>query len=161
MDIVFYFFLTLLFLTVIFYFMLDIQVSRLNHKIEKLKTEIEKFGTPEQKELERKVFGYEAKIKEVKKLVESHKIPSNFFKFIEENTLPIVYFSNMALDTTKGELSLSLQTENFKSLSLQLSVFEKNPNVKEISVFNTTINNEGKVEADLKLSLSPELFLWK
>jgi len=160
-DILFYFFAALLILTIIFYFVLDIQISAQNHEIEKFSADIEKFGTPEQREIEKKVFNYQKKIKEVSGLAKEHKISSNFFKLIEENTFSEVYFPTVSLDVKGFKAELIGRTEDFENLSKQLILFEKNENIKNIKAFNSILDNDAKAIFNLTLLLSPELFLWK
>lgn len=160
-DILLYFLIALLTLTIIFYFVLDIEISAQKHKIEKFSQEIEKFGTPEQKEMEKKVFDYQKKIKEVSKLMKSHKIPSNFFALIEKITLPEVYFSTVTLSIKDSKVKLKGETENFEDLARELALLEKEENIKKAESFQTSLSKEGKVIFDLDLRFSPELFLWK
>jgi len=160
-DILFYFFIAFFFLTIIFYFVLDIGVSAQRHKIEKLSQDIEKFGTEEQKEIEKQIFDYQKKIAEVSELVKLHKIPSNFFELIEKTTLPEVYFPTVTLSTENFEINLRGQTENLENLAKQLAVLRENENIKDIKRFETKLGEEAKVTFNLTLLLSPELFLWK
>jgi len=161
MDIVFYFFIAFLFLTIIFYFVLDIEISAQRHKIEKLSQDIEKFGTEEQKEIEKKVFDYQKKIADVSKLLGSHKVPSNFFELIKQITLPEVYFSTVTLSTENSETQLRGQTGNLENLAKQLAVLRENENIQSIERFSVKLDEEAKVIFDLTLLLFPELFLWK
>lgn len=160
-DILFYFFIAFLVVTIIFYFVLDIEISAQRHKIEKFSQDIEKFGTPEQKEIERQIFNYQKKIADVSKFVKSHKIPSNFFGLIEQITLPKVYFPTVSLSTENFQTQLTGQTEDFENLSKQLAALEENENIKNIEAFSTKLAKEAKVTFNLTLLLSPELFLWK
>ncbi len=160
-DILFYFFIAFLVVTIIFYFVLDIGISAQKHKMEKFSQDIEKFGTKEQKEIEKEIFNYQKKIADVSKLVKLHKIPSNFFGLIEQITLPEVYFPTVSISIENSETKLTGRTENFENLSKQLAVLEENENIKNIETFQTKLGEEAKVTFNLNLLLSPELFLWK
>jgi len=160
-DILLYFFIAFLVVTIIFYFVLDIEISAQRDKIESLSQNIEKFGTPEQKEIEKQIFDYQKKINDVSKLVKSHKISSNFFGLIEQVTLPGVYFPAVSISTQDSKASFTGQTENFEDLSKQLAILEKNGDIKNIEGFQANLGEEAKVIFNFSLLLSPELFLWK
>lgn len=160
-DIIFYFSIAFLVGVIIFYFVLDIEISAQKNKMEKLSQNIEKFGTEEQKKMEREVFDYQKKINEVSKLVKLNKVPSSFFGLVEQIILPGIYFPNVSVSTENSKTQLVGQAENFENLSKQLAVLEENENVEKIEQFYAKLSEEAKITFNLTLLLSPELFLWK
>jgi len=67
-------------------------------------------------------------------LLDRHVYWTQFFKFLEERTLPEVYFTEGFSGDPKGEYSLSAQTDNFASISEQVAVLQDHEMVKDASV---------------------------
>ena len=97
LGILFYFSLLLFLAFLISYFALNVYQKRLEQEITNIKKDLEK--TPDEKALEEEIFGseknvgYQQKIKDFGVLFNDHKLPVNFFNFLEENTHPKVWFS--------------------------------------------------------------------
>ena len=110
LDTILYFVLTILIATIIVYFIFDIKISFQEKKLQDLEADIATTGIPQQKELEKKVFEYQKKINDFVILLNSHKTPSNLFSFIEQFTLPNVWFADFNLDTNTPTLKLVGET---------------------------------------------------
>ncbi len=74
------------------------------------------------------VFSFQRKIKLVKVLISQHIYWTNFFAFLEKNTLPNVHYSsfNGSID---GRYKLKAQTDSFTSIANQLLILKQNPYV--------------------------------
>jgi hypothetical protein len=90
-----------------------------------------------------------------------HVYWSNFFNYLEKNTLADVYYSGFGGDTT-GIYILKSFVQDFRALAVQLRAFISDPNTVSALVANEKINNTpGKtvgVLFDLNLIVSKALF---
>lgn len=96
-------------------------------------------------------------------LLRRHIYWSNFFDFLEDNTLSNVYFSAFTGDID-GNYRLSASTNNFDAINAQTKKFLGNPYVRGATVDSGTIQGEkGKVNVSFELifSLDPAVFLNK
>src|SRR3989344_4906122 len=79
--------------------------------------------------------------------------------FIEQKTLPNVWFSNFNLSQSSSELRLSGEAEDMATLSQQFKVFEdSNDHIKNISVFNSQISSTGRVSFLMNITVLPKIF---
>ncbi len=88
---------------------------------------------------------------------------SNFFDFLEDNTLSNVFFSSFSGDIN-GNYHLSATTNNFDVINAQTKKFLNNPYVRGAAVESGNIAGEnGKVivSFDITLGLDPKIFLKK
>jgi len=96
-------------------------------------------------------------------LLTRHIYWSNFFDFLENNTLSYVYFSSFSGDVS-GRYRLSATTNNFDAINAQTKKFLENPYIKTATVDSGSITGEkGKttVSFELVFALNPEIFLKK
>lgn len=107
----------------------------------------------------------QTQLQAVQTLLEQHLYWSNLFKFLEENTIPDVYYQNFNADA-EGKATLGARAANFSSVAKQLAAFQENPLVREVKVshITSTVDRLGKiteVSFGLTLQLFPEVFLKK
>ena len=157
-NIFFYLFFGFLLLTFSAYFILDNYLKKAETTLKNLEETLAKEKTAEEIALEKEIFGYQRKIEEFSKLIKGHLFPSKFFKFIEENSHPQVWFFKLDLSPGEGKAKLSGGAENFLVLDQQLQIFKTNPLVKNFDLVKVNINKEGKVGFDLDLDLKSSLF---
>ncbi|MDP3991241.1 MAG: hypothetical protein Q8P63_03030 [Candidatus Nealsonbacteria bacterium] len=117
-----------------------------------------KFGTPEEKNLEEQVLSDKVKLNDFAGLLESHNKNSKFFAFLEENSHPKVWFTDLKLDSSKAEAVLAGEAPNFKIFGQQMLIFENNELVESTAISKLTINDEGKAEFAVSLMLNPGIF---
>lgn len=65
------------------------------------------------------------KIKAIQGLVERHTRWTKFFKKVEQNTLPTVFYGPIFTGDIKGELTFSATTDSFDSVAEQYLVFQQ------------------------------------
>ncbi|MDI6602653.1 MAG: hypothetical protein QME57_00845 [Patescibacteria group bacterium] len=160
-NILFYFSLGLFLMVVLSYFILNIYLNRAETTLKKLEEALAKEKTAEEIALGKEIFGYQKKIENFSKLINRHLFGSKFFEFIEKNTHPQIWFSNLDLNPAKGEANLAGEAENFIVLYQQLQIFRTNPSVKNLDLGKIVIGKEGKINFDLNLGLDPSLFKFK
>jgi len=162
LGIVFYFSLLLLLVFLISYFALNVYQKRLESELTNIKKDLEK--TPDEKALEEEIFGseknvgYQQKIKDFSVLLNAHKLPVNFFNFLEENTHPKVWFSKFNLDLEKNLLDTSGYADNFEVLGQQALIFKRQDFIKNINLSGASLAKDGKVNFDLQLTIDPKIF---
>ena len=140
--------------------------------IEESKSSVVREYTEEIREIRLKVLGAEkeiakinnfgSKIELAKEVLDSHIYWSNFFTFLEENTLSNVYYSGFA-GNTGGVYNLSARTNSFDTLYAQILHLKNNPDIFEIKTENgnrvvDTETEDSYVEFNLNLKINPRIF---
>ncbi len=160
-DVIFYSVFALLIATVLCYGFFAFRVYFQNQQINELDKKILAYNTVQQKAYEKEVLDYKKKIDDYAIIINSHKISSNVFNFIEKKTLPNVWFSNLNVSEVANEIDLSGESENMKALSSQVQIFEESKDyIKNITVLDSHIAEHGKINFNLRLSLDPKIFAY-
>lgn len=71
-------------------------------------------------------------------ILDRHLDYSEFFSFIEANTLPSVYYKNVNVDSRTGAVTTAAVTTDFDQLRAQVAVLEDNPLVSGVTVNSAT-----------------------
>jgi len=143
------------------YGVLTFKVYFYETKIKEIDGKIAVYSTPQEKAHEKQVFDYKKKIDDFAAIINSHKITTNVFSFIEDYTLPRVWFSSFNMSETTNEVRVAGETENMETLSRQFKALETaNEYVKHISVLSSQVDNAGKVSFILNLFLQPSIFAY-
>lgn len=121
------------------------------------------------------VLDFRLRLMLVSELLNSHIYWSNFFSFLEKNTLPNVFYQDFSGDT-HGEYILKARTDNFDSMAKQLKVLRRAADVLEVDseggdmIKNEPIVDESGTSSEvtttpatqlnfsIKLKIKPELF---
>jgi hypothetical protein len=149
-------------IVVVCYVILEFKVYFYTNKINQLNDKIAAYSTPEEKAYEKEVFGYKKKIDDFTTLLASHRISSNIFSFIENNTLPNVWFSSFTMTSASNEIRLSGEAETMEALSRQFKIFETSKDyIKGISVLNSQVSSAGRINFILNVTLDPKIFTYK
>lgn len=85
--------------------------------------------------LAKDALSYQAKTKEVGALLDNHVYWSNFFSWLEKNTLSTITFDGFSGDLT-GEYSLSGTAGSFAEVSWQAKKMLEAPFVKSVDILN-------------------------
>lgn len=100
------------------------------------------------------------KISAVEYLIDNHVYWTNFFDYIEKNTLSSVYYNGFSGDTgAKFVLSATADKDYFNS-SEQIKIFNEDPNVLELSSQNFSLDNKASstdVSFDIDMTMDPEI----
>jgi hypothetical protein len=159
MDVIFYLVLALFIAAIFCYGVFAVKISLQHQQINAVEKSMEAYGTPQQRVAEMEVITYKKKIDDFATLLAAHRITSNVFSFIEENTVPNVWFTNFSMLETQNEVDISGQTDTLATLSHQVSVFEKNQSyVRDISIFTFQNLSQGKIAFTLKIFFNPNIF---
>lgn len=144
------------------YFAFNIYQKKMTNELSQIQKGLEK--SPTEQALEEEIFGsetkigYQQKIKDFNALLNAHKLPVNFFNFLEENTHPKVWFSRFNLDLEKNLLDFSGYADNFEVLGQQTLIFKNQNFIKDINLPKVSLGKDGKVRFDLQLTIDPKIF---
>lgn len=133
----------------------------LTEKFNELNKEIEKIG----EDLD-EVLAFKKNLTLVNSLLDQHIYWTNFFKFLEENTLADVYYLDFSGDI-KGKFNLLANTKNFSTIEAQIKKMLDNKNVIRVDVNQARITPKslrskketGDIGFELKLSVNPDIFI--
>ena len=114
--------------------------------------------TTEMANLESTIQSYKREIDEFIPYLNNHILITKFFAFLEKNTHPRIYFSQMNLKSSSANVSLSGKADSFLSLGQQLMIFNGSPVVKSVSLSNISLSEGGSIIFSLSLSLDSALF---
>ncbi|HLD70745.1 MAG TPA: hypothetical protein VI937_02595 [Negativicutes bacterium] len=141
------------------YGMFWLKAHLLNQALAEVDSQALRYGTQAEKDAEKNVLTTQKQINDFAVVLNSQKITSNVFTFIEQKTLPNVWFSNFNLSQSSSELRLSGEAEDMATLSQQFKVFEdSNDHIKNISVFNSQISSTGRVSFLMNITVLPKIF---
>ncbi len=137
--------------------------KKINDTIENTQkfTMLNKQIAEEEKGIE-EILIFQKKLELIKDLLNQHIYWTNFFAFLEQNTLFDVTFSGFSGDLS-GEYTLAATGKDFKTLADQLRAFKANKLVEKAeSESGTLVQNKSGGESTINFSLSfkvkPELF---
>lgn len=109
-------------------------------------------------EKEAEIIPLRNKISNYGLLINIHKSPFDIFKILENNSLPMVWFSGFEFNAEEGQAFLSGYTDSFETLEQQVSVLKKEPLLTGITLSNVSMAEEGGINFSLQLSFKEEVF---
>lgn len=136
----------------------------------------------EEKALSEEIAALEAQISQAKKQIAEaddfqkkldltadylsrHIYWSEFFKFLEKNTLASTFYASAFSGDSKSNFKFSVITKSYQDVDDQLRVFKASELVLDAKVSSAALvddkeisGSEGKIKYDLELSLSPDVF---
>lgn len=71
-------------------------------------------------------------------VITQHVTYDQFFSFLEQNTLPSVYYKSINVDSRTGKITASAVTADFEQLRAQEAVFLDNPLVEDVIITSAT-----------------------
>jgi hypothetical protein len=115
-----------------------------------------------EKDLE-EIVAFNRKLDVVSFILSNHVYWTNFFNFLENNTLKDVYFDNFSGDLT-GKYTIAATARNLEAVSSQLEVMKAHALVRNIEYSSgqtipATEDQPAKTKFNLELSVDPKLFL--
>jgi len=158
MDVIFYFVISLLVATIFCYIIFYAKNSFLKEDIKTQEQFLKTVGTDQQKEHEKEVVLYQEKIADFSNLLEKHKFASNVFAFVEDQTMPSVWFKQFSLDEKSNGVQLSGEAEDMDAFSRQVVIFENNKYVKDMGTLNSSIVGSARAGFNISLVLNQDIF---
>lgn len=109
------------------------------------------------------ILKFQKKLKLASGLLEQHIYWTNFFTFLEENTLADIYYFDFSGDTG-GEYQLSAAAKSFSGITRQLKIFKNNNNVEDVKTSGGQAGEaqaggqNGSISFQMDLKVKPEIF---
>jgi hypothetical protein len=105
---------------------------------------------------------FQTKLNRANYILDNHLYWSNFFNYLEKNTLENVQYKSFEGDIL-GNFTIPAVSNNFPSLGQQIYQLQSDPNTLEASISNgekleSTEENLEQVEFEIDLKVSPKLF---
>lgn len=156
--IIFYSLVTVLVGMLGFYAFLYFDFKEAKNQHEELEAQLGEVEQEETIKLESKVISYKQRIEEIAPLVQEHVVNSKAFEFLEGQTHPEVFFTDVYVKPREAMIDLRGVTNSFPSLGQQLTILKRNPEVREVGLSNVGITDTGEVNFFLNLTLNKNLF---
>lgn len=107
--------------------------SDLQQEVAKLDNQIASYNTERQSATELQI-----QLQGLSTIISQHVTYDQLFSFLEENTLPSVYYQTMNIDSRQGKITTSAVTANFEQLRAQEAVFQEHPLVTDVTITSAT-----------------------
>lgn len=127
-------------------------------QLQEIKVQIAEKETAEKKNQEAQILLVQRRISDFLFLLDFRRENSEFFTFLERVTHPQVAFSKIDLKIQDGKVLLSGIAENPIVLGQQILLFQKENQMKNISLEKLSISKDGKINFDLDISFLSEKF---
>ena len=160
-DAIFYLSASFLIAAVFCYVIFSVRTSMLKSEIESQTKLMETVGTTQQKEYEKEILGYQKKINSFKSFLKNLKFASSAFAFMEDQTMPYIWFKNFSFNAQSNTITPSGEAEDMEIVSRQINKFEKNEYVKSIGQLNFSIGQGAKTQFNVSLAMDPKWFSYK
>ncbi|MEK7599224.1 MAG: hypothetical protein AAB474_02105 [Patescibacteria group bacterium] len=98
-------------------------------------------------------------INSIKNLTQKHVALSRLFKFLEENTIASVRFSNFSYNG--GKVGLTGTARSYVALAEQSLIFEKSRLIKDVSFSNFVLSSGGLVNFNTIFTVQPDLIFYQ
>lgn len=90
-------------------------------------------------------------------LLAAHRFPSRLFKFLEDNTLVSVRFTDFRFDAKEAKLVMTGEARSYTALAEAASVFEKNPLVRRLTLANLALKENGNINFGMGIIFDPAI----
>ncbi len=131
--------------------------SYLQGQIDFYNGELAKLSSQVSVEDQERFVNFYSQLFNLQKILADHPFSSNLFRFLEKDTIPPVYFSEVAFKKADGSFTLRGISNNFENLSSQLAIFAKAPEVAKPLLNNVSLQKDG-VSFSLSLTMQPDFF---
>ena len=158
MDVLFYFAISLLIATVFCYVVFLIKNNIQRQEIEKTIVALESVGTSQQKEFEETVLSYQKKISDFKKIFANHEFASHVFTFMQDQTMPNVWFRRFGLERKNNRVQLFGEADDMEAFSRQVAYFENNEYINDVGTLNSTVGELARTQFNLQLDIDSKIF---
>jgi hypothetical protein len=158
LDVIFYVAISLLIATVFCFVIFWGKNHYQRQDIEKVTKNLQSVGTFQQKENETEVQIYQKKVQDFTLLFKDHEFASNVFAFLQDQTMPSIWYNQFSLDEKNHGALLTGEAESMDAFSRQVGVFENNKYVKSITALNSSIANSARIQFTMSLNLDGSIF---
>lgn len=160
-DVAFYIALAVAVCIAVFYGVLAFKVYFYNTKIAEIRDKTAMYSSSEEKANEEIAFNYKKKIDDFATLISNHRISSQVFSFMEDNTLAGVSFLGINMASNSNDIRLSGSAKDMETISRQFRIFETSKEyISNVSVLNTVISPLGTISFTMNFSFDPKIFTY-
>ena len=145
----------ILILAGIFYGSLKFYKASLKKRNQELQERIQENKKRKAELQKEEVFNFQGKIDILEELLKKHLYWTTFFRFLEESTMPKVYFTNFSADVSDNQVNLEGITPSLSALAQQIVVFKTQELVEEVKLLNLNFVEEG-IKFSISLKISPQ-----
>jgi hypothetical protein len=126
---------------------LEGQLSALDEKSEQLSAEVTE-------EEQSDFLSFYSQINNLESVLSSRDFGHNIFKFLENNTIPAVYYESVSYFNSNQSISLKGFASDMKRLVEQVSIFSKSEKVKEAIMNDVSIQNNNDVGFEISIKFN-------
>lgn len=108
----------------------------------------------------KKIKKFEKKMAQAEQILDSHVYWTNFFHFLERNTLSQVHYQKFG-GGVDGEYSLSAEADEYGAIEKQVEKFANNKYVEKVNVNSASVSlgqEKEVISFNLELVVSPDVF---
>lgn len=109
----------------------------------------------------KKVIKTDRKLDLLNQLLNSHIYFSQFFKFLEDNTLSKIYFNKFSASLAGQTVSLSGKAASYSELAKQIKTFSEQKEINKVDVSDITLLPDGRVSFSMNFNFDKSLLLRK
>jgi hypothetical protein len=131
-------------------------IGDMKSQSEKIALSINK--TPEERALENRLISAEGKISSFSGLLANHKNVVKVFDLLEKSTHPKTWFSSFSFSKDKNTVNLTGEADSFIVLGQQMSILEKEPFFKNITLSGVSMSEEKQASFSLEIVLDPQIY---
>lgn len=114
---------------------------------------------PDAKAAEKKILDTQKKLADYRLVLANHRVVSHIFSFIEERTMPAVWFSNFDMSQQTHEVKLTGEAQDMATVSRQVKLFEESRHyVTSATIINTVTQPSRKVMFTMSIVFHPVVF---
>jgi len=131
---------------------LDGQMEALNEEIDGLSTQVSK---GEQEEF----LAFYSQLSNLRGILEKRDFSQNILGFLEEKTLPLVYYNEAVYSEEDGNVSLVGASQSIKTLVGQMAIFKDSPEVNSVELGSVSLSilDQG-VDFEVSVIFNPGFF---
>ena len=152
--IVFFLFLS----SVVSYFVLQQLVSLREGELATQKELLNAELTQREQDFQKRVIRLKRQIENFARVTEARKNSRVFFSFLEQRTIPEVFFDELNLNPQTHEAILSGQSTDFYALEQQVLVFKADPNITNVQLSNVGLRDGRVAQFLLTLQFNAKIF---
>lgn len=110
----------------------------------------------EYKGMSRDLIDTARRVNDFSDIFEEHRITTKIFELLSEATHPLVQLTSFGFSEEESKelvISISVVTENFRTLGEQFLAFQENQDIKEPDLSNIALDKDGLVNAEFRFYL--------
>lgn len=138
------------------YFYLDYSSKKVTREINDTQAQITALVNAN-RETEKRVLTYEAKINDFSSLVSSHQKTVNVLTFLEQKTHPEVMFKKLNFDAAKTVLSVEGKAASFTALGQQMLILKEEKVLKNINLSGIALSPKEGITFSLQLTFDSQI----